>query len=190
MQLCVTVHIRSARLLERTLCLHLYVCMRVLFYSVCVCESASALWVWGKKMSYGISDYVLQCFFFFAQYLAFFSPPDTESPGHCKSICRLKSDPELWSDLEPKQREQQCRETSFWVLCDLCGAWISPIVVHSQNSVSGWREKRSVKFMVQFTNVKLHTVCEVDFPCTAVPCVSLGAVVLRQVPVFLLYLAF
>lgn len=123
---------------------------------------------------------------FFVQYLAFFSPWNWK-PGHCKSIWRLKSDPELWSDLEPKQREKQCRETSSLVLCDLCGAWISPIVLHSQNSVSGWREERSGKFTVQFTKMKLHTVCEVDFSCTTV---SQGSVSLRQVPVFLLYLAF
>lgn len=69
-------------------------------------------------MSYGISDYVSQCFF----YSISLFPPDIESPGHCKSIWRLKSDPELWPHLEPKQREEHCRETSSLVLYDLCGA--------------------------------------------------------------------
>lgn len=72
---------RMLRLLEHTLCLHPSVCMWVLF---CLCERPSALWVQGKKMSYGISDYVSQCFF--VQYLAFLfffffpQPPETESP--------------------------------------------------------------------------------------------------------------
>lgn len=133
-----------ARLLEHTLCLHLYECFSVCVY---VREGECPLSSGRKKMSYGISDYVLQCFF--VQYLAFFffSPLllKLKATATSKSICRLKSDPELWSDLEPKQREKQCRETSSLVLRDLCGAWISPIVLHSQNSVSGWREKRSVK---------------------------------------------
>lgn len=98
---------RMLRLLEHTLCLHPPVCMWVLF---CLCERPSALWVQGKKMSYGISDYVSQCFF--VQYLAFLffffspNPLKLKAHGHCRSIWRWKSDTELWTDLEEKQREK------------------------------------------------------------------------------------
>lgn len=69
------------------------------------------------------------------QYSAFFFLPLLKPKalhGHCKNIWRLKSDPELWSDLEPKQREKPCRETNSLVLCDLCGVEFHPIVLNSQ----------------------------------------------------------
>lgn len=137
---------RMLRLLEHTLCLHPSVCMWVLF---CLCERPSALWVQGKKMSYGISDYVSQCFF--VQYLAFsffFFPP---TPWNWKPMAtaevsgdgnQTQNSGQTW---KRNRGKKQCRETSSLVLCDFCGAWISPIVLHSQNTVSGWREKRLVK---------------------------------------------
>lgn len=136
-----------------------YVCMWVLFClcaSVCMWESECPLSS-GKKMPYGISDYMLQWCTVCPP-----PPPETESPGHCKSIWRLESDPELWSDLEPKQREKPCRETNSLVLCDLCGVEFHPLFC-TVKSVSRWRGTLSVKFKMHFTNVKLHTVCEVDF---------------------------
>lgn len=50
--------------------------------------------------------------------VSFLEPPETEIPGNCRNIRRLKSEPELWSDLEPKQRGKPCRETSSLVLND------------------------------------------------------------------------
>lgn len=135
----------------------------------CVHVSAflwASVWTWesecpwssGKKMSYGISDYMLQ----WRTVFSFFSPNETESPGHCESIWRLESDPELWSDLDPKQREEPCQETNSLVLCDLCGVEFHPLFC-TVKSVSRWREKLSVKFKMHFNDVKLHTECEVDF---------------------------
>lgn len=113
-----------------------YVCMFVLFClctSVCMGASKCPLSS-GKKMSYGRSDYMLRWCTVFRFFLVFFFSllKPKASHGHCKNIWRLKSDPELWSDLEPKQREKPCRETKSLVLCDLCGVEFHPIVLNSQ----------------------------------------------------------
>lgn len=105
----------------------------------------------GKKMPYGISDYVWR----WCTVFIFFPPsPETESPGHCKNSCRMKSEPELWSNLEPKQREKPCRETNSLVLCDLCGVEFHPLFC-TVKSVSRWSKKLSVKFMMHFSDGKL-----------------------------------
>lgn len=172
---------RMLRLLEHTLCLYPSVCMWVLF---CLCERPSALWVQGKKMSYGISDYMSQCFF--VQYLAFFFPPPT--PWNWKPMAttevsgdgnQTQNSGQTW---KRNRGKKQCRETSSPVLCDFCGAWISPIVLHSQNTVSGWREKRLVKCTLarnfrQFVRLILLV-------CVSLLCHW------DQTSVFLLYLAF
>lgn len=71
-----------------------------------------------QRMSHGTCDSMLQSHFYLFIYL-FIGPPETKKgPGHCRNMRRVKSDPELWSDLEPKQREKPCCESSSLVLND------------------------------------------------------------------------
>lgn len=121
----------------------------------CIRERVSDLWVCGGK---GHMAYQIMCSNI-VQYFAFF-PPWNWKPWPLQKYLETEIRPRTLVGLGIKtERKTMPTKPVFWSFTTCVGVEFHPLFC-TVKSVSRWRGKLSVKFMMHFTNVKLHTVWE------------------------------